>query len=71
MGSTLSEHQEKILRPFKSIILFLDGDDTGREAARAIAARLVHSHFVKVISPPDGKQPDMLSSAEIQKLLER
>ena len=30
MGSTVSEHQEKLLRPFKSIILFLNGDDAGR-----------------------------------------
>jgi DNA primase len=70
MGSTLSEHQEKLLRPFKSIILFLDGDEAGREAAQAIAGRLVHSHFVNVISLPEGKQPDRLSSEEIRKLLE-
>ena len=69
MGSTLSEIQEKLLRPFKSVILFLDGDEAGRGAASAIAGRLIHSHFVKVISLPEGKQPDILSSDEIGKLL--
>lgn len=71
MGCSLSESQERLLRPFKSVILFLDGDDAGREAARSIAARLVHSHFVKVVSLPEGKQPDRLSSDEIRRLLEQ
>ena len=69
--TTLSEDQEKLLRPFKSVILFLDGDEAGRGAAKEIVGRLVHSHFVKVISLPDGKQPDMLSSEEIRTLLEK
>jgi DNA primase len=48
MGLTISEHLENLPRPFKSIILFLNGDDAGRKAAKTIAGRLVHSHFVKV-----------------------
>ena len=71
MGSSLSDVQQEHLRRFKYLMLFLDGDDAGREAASAIAGRLVHSQFVKVISLPDGKQPDMLSSDEIRKLLEQ
>lgn len=70
MGSTLSDDQEKLLGRLKSVILFLDGDEAGKGAAKAIAGRLVHSHFVKVISLPEGKQPDQLSSEEIRRLLE-
>jgi DNA primase len=70
MGSALSEHQEKLLCSFKSVVLFLDGDEVGREAAKIISGRLVHSHFVKVISLPEGKQPDRLSSEEIRTVLE-
>jgi DNA primase len=69
MGSALSDAQEKVLQQFARVVLFLDGDEAGREAARGIAARLVHQTFVRVIDLPDGKQPDQLSPAEIQGLL--
>src|SRR5262249_26294899 len=49
MGCSLSDAQEELLRPFKSIILFLDGDAAGRGGATAIGAHLMYSHFVKVI----------------------
>jgi DNA primase len=55
---------------FEQIILFLDGDEAGRFAAQSIAGRLMYRSFVKVISVPEGKQPDTLSSEEIRKLLE-
>jgi DNA primase len=70
MGSALSEAQETTLRQFAHVVLFLDGDEAGREAARAIAARLVHRTFVRVIDLSDGTQPDQLSSDEIRKVLE-
>lgn len=69
MGSTLSEEQQKLITTFSQVVLFLDGDEAGREGAKAIAARLVHSHFVKVVSLVGGKQPDQLSSEEIRILL--
>lgn len=65
----MSEEQEKLLLSFQSIILFLDGDEAGREATRSISARLMHRMFVKVIGLSDGKQPDQLSSDEIKKIL--
>jgi len=70
MGSALSDVQEKTLCQFAHVILFLDGDEAGREAARSVAARLIHRTFVRVIDLPDGKQPDQLSSDEIKKVLE-
>jgi DNA primase len=70
MGSSLSAHQEELLCPFSDIIILLDGDDAGREAAKEIAARLAPSHWVRVISLDDGVQPDQLSSKEIWNLLD-
>ena len=69
MGSSVSEPQEKLLCDFKQVILFLDGDDAGREAAKLIAAKLVHHTFVRIISCPDKKQPDQLSSQELWDIL--
>ena len=69
MGSSLSDAQEKVLQKFARVLLFLDGDDAGREGARTIAARLTYHTFVTIISLLDGKQPDQLSSDEIKAAL--
>ena len=69
MGSSLSDAQEKLLEQFNRVILLFDGDDAGRAAALVIAPRLMARMFVKVITLPDGTQPDQLSSDEIKKLL--
>jgi DNA primase len=69
MGCTLSDAQEKLLAQFERVVLFLDGDEAGREASATIAARLVLSHFVRVVSLPRDKQPDQLSSDEIKTVL--
>jgi DNA primase len=69
MGSSMSEAQERLLQQFVHVILFFDGDEAGREGARAIAARLTQYTFVKVINLPDGKQPDQLSSDEIKTII--
>jgi DNA primase len=70
MGSSLSMQQQELLKRFREIVVFLDGDDAGRQAAKEIAARLAPSQWVRVISLADGLQPDHLSSAELQQLLE-
>jgi DNA primase len=69
MGSSMSEAQENVLGKFARVILFLDGDEAGREATRLIVSRLAHRTFVRAIDLPDGKQPDQLSSEEIQAVL--
>lgn len=69
MGSSLSARQEELLRRFSDIVILLDGDVAGRDAAREIAVRLARSHWVRVIELNDGIQPDQLSSEEIQNLL--
>jgi DNA primase len=69
MGSSLSARQEELLRNFSDVVILLDGDDAGREAAKEIAGRLAPSQWVRVISLDDGVQPDQLSSEEIQNIL--
>jgi DNA primase len=69
MGASMSDEQEKLLVEHSGmVILLLDGDDVGRAGAIEIAQRLMHKVFVKVISLPAGKQPDQLSSDEINVL---
>ena len=70
MGSSLSARQEELLHKCSDVVLLLDGDDAGREGAKEIAARLVFSHFVRVISLKDGVQPDQLSAKELAALLD-
>ena len=71
MGCVLSEGQEKLLlERFQAALLMLDGDQAGREASRAIAARLSKNCSVGVVRVPDGAQPDQLPPEVIQRLLE-
>lgn len=70
MGSTLSEVQQALLvSSFRKAMLFLDGDQAGREATASLVTRLVPKMFVKAISLPDGKQPDHFSSDEMRSII--
>ena len=70
MGSTLSERQEHLLvERFKMITLFLDADEAGRKAAEDIAVRLLRKVHVRILEPPDGKQPDQLDQEQLRALL--
>lgn len=71
MGCGLSSCQETLLRErFQRVLLMLDGDEAGRSASRAIAARLSRSCTVGVVHLPDGTQPDQLPPEVMRRLLE-
>jgi DNA primase len=71
MGCVLSEAQERLLlERFRTVLLMLDGDQAGRQASRAIAARLSNNCSVGVVRLPDGAQPDQLPPEVIRRLLE-
>ena len=71
MGTTLSEAQLNTLAGnFQSAVLMLDGDGPGRAASPKVADQLGRRMAVRVITPPDGKQPDELSAAEMRRLIE-
>lgn len=67
MGLSLSDAQMQLLRPFREIVLMLDGDQPGQTAAFDLLARLARSHFVRVVTLTG--QPDQMSSEELQAVL--
>ena len=70
MGSVLYERQRRdLLARFGRVILCLDGDPTGRRASMVIAQRLRPDCNIRVISLPDGVQPDQLPPAELGNIL--
>ena len=70
MGATLSGHQEQLLvEHFDRVVLMLDGDATGAEAATVISAQLIDQVFLRVVRVPEGSQPDELSSEAIREQL--
>ena len=72
MGSAMSSAQEELLvRHFKVVCVMLDGDEPGQEAAKDCVARLGRRLWVWAPTLPEGKQPDMLSTEEIQAFLKR
>jgi DNA primase len=70
MGSVLYEPQRRdLLARFSRIILLLDGDPTGRRASTVIVQGLRPDCDVRVISLPDGVQPDQLPANELGNVL--
>lgn len=67
MGTALSDAQERLLNPFREIVLMLDGDQAGQTACTGLVTRLARGHFVRIVTVAG--QPDQLSSEEIQVLL--
>lgn len=70
MGSVLYEPQRHVLlERFRRVILLLDGDSTGRKASLVIYQRLRPDCDVRIISLPDGVQPDQLPAKDIGNIL--
>jgi DNA primase len=70
MGISLSEAQEQLLlERFPKLVLMLDGDQAGRRASQQLAARLEGKVSLSVVEVPSGRQPDQLSSEEMESIL--
>jgi DNA primase len=70
MGSSLSEEQASILAETnRAIVLLFDGDEAGRMGMRLAAAKLIRTAFVRVVSLPDGAEPDELPPASLEEAL--
>ena len=70
MGCSLSEAQEELLaKTFERVILMLDGDEPGQQGRGECLARLGRRMWVRAAMVPEGKQPDQLSTEEIQQFL--
>ena len=68
MGASISDRQSELLDTFRELVVMLDGDETGRRASRVLAARWPAASMAWV---PAGRQPDQLSSEEIERILRR
>jgi DNA primase len=70
MGCSMSAEQEaQLASRFRRAVIMLDGDEAGRKAVVEIAGRLARKMWMRVVNVPDGKQPDQLSTEELQALL--
>jgi DNA primase len=70
MGCSLSKPQEELLsKYFEAVVILLDGDEAGRAGSEEISNRLKHRLFVRVVALEPGQQPDMLSTEELEQLL--
>ncbi len=70
MGSALSHHQADLLYAhFDNVLLMLDGDDAGRQGARAAANALGARMSVAIITLEHGTQPDELRSTDIMRFV--
>jgi DNA primase len=70
MGSSLSEAQEAlIIAKFERVVVMLDGDEPGRQAAAECLTRLGPRMWVRLAALAEDNQPDQLSSEQLQQLL--
>ena len=68
-GSHINETQvDKILKWFDSVVLLMDGDPAGIEAARKIEARLSRRMHVTTHVIPDGRDPNQMEIEEVEDL---
>jgi DNA primase len=71
MGRDVLPQQVNLLREagFTKVLVVFDGDDPGRNGARASAALLAPHFWVRVVDLPDGVKPHRLSWEELRPLL--
>jgi DNA primase len=77
MGSSISEEQVALLkehcRELRHITVMLDGDAAGREAADKVAAALARDcpWWVRIVTLPEGLQPNTVPGEELLRLIGR
>ena len=70
MGSSMSAKQEALLASnFERVVIMLDGDEAGRNAAPEIAARLAKHLFARIVDVGNHQQPDQLVTEELKRLV--
>jgi DNA primase len=75
MGSLLSDEQVALLQArcpaLRFVSVMLDGDEPGRKAGDAVAARLAQNWWTRIVHLAEGAQPDTVDPAELGRLLGR
>lgn len=71
LGTAFTEDQARLLSRFTSqVVMCFDGDKAGREAARkALPILLEHDLDVRIVTLPDGEDPDSLGAERFANLL--
>ena len=73
MGSLLSDEQVALLQArcpaLRFVSVMLDGDEPGRKAGDAVAARLAQNWWTRIVHLAEGAQPDTVDPAELGRLL--
>jgi len=59
-GAKFSEPQVGLLRNFREVVIFMDGDAPGRSASSNLIKALSHYTNVRVINTPEGEDPASL-----------
>lgn len=67
-GLAISPAQSQMLRRFRQLVLFLDGDEAGIRASAQHAASKFHPS-IRVIRPPENQDPADLSEPQLFQLL--
>ncbi|MCP3956610.1 MAG: hypothetical protein GY719_02030 [bacterium] len=65
LGTHLSPVQRKLLHDLPRVVVLMDGDEAGRNAARAVSMQLANTVAVHL---PDGLDPDDLSDQQLARL---
>lgn len=70
LGSSLSDEQiDLLVGTGRRLVLFFDGDESGRAGTAAALQKLAPYAFVRAVTLDDGKQPDDLTVNELEAVL--
>lgn len=72
LGKEISEYQlTELLKAANKFTLFLDGDEPGRLATKKVAAKFIHSGFIRIIKYPEGakRKPTHFSGKELKQII--
>jgi DNA primase len=59
MGAAITDEQIELLKEhFDRVLLLLDADEAGRKATVSIAEKLINDLFVRIVTLPEGIDPD-------------
>ncbi len=67
LGTHFSQPQQELLLHWSKVVLLMDGDKAGRDAALTIHRRLPETYAIKL---PEGLDPDDLSDHELERIRE-
>jgi len=70
MGASVSDRQAELLDTyFRELVVMLDGDEAGQRASQKLATRRWKNLSLSMVEVPSGRQPDQLSSEDIEGVL--